>query len=130
MDKELLFRPRLPEADVDVPGVGTVRVRALSRAEAMDVENAKGNAAIERRLLSLGLVDPVLSEMEVGLWQKAAPASELEDVSNKIAELSGLLPDSAKEAVKEFEANPDTEFRLLPGAEAGHDGGAAEGGNQ
>lgn len=130
MDKDLLFKPRLPEADVEIPGVGTVRVRALSRAEAMAVENAKGNAAIERKLLALGLVDPKLTEAEVGQWQSAAPASELEPVSNRIAELSGLLPDSAKEAVKEFEANPDKEFRLLPGAEAGQDGGADEGGNQ
>lgn len=100
MDKELLFKPRLPEADVDVAGVGTVRVRGLNRAEAMMIQEAKGAATIERKLLALGMVDPTLTEAEAGQWQKAAPAGELEPVTEKISELSGLLVDSDKEAYK------------------------------
>lgn len=130
MDKELLFRPRLPEADVEVPGVGTVRVRALSRAEAMAIEGMKGASAIERKMLSFGLVDPELTEAEVGQWQKVSPASELEAVSNKIAELSGLLEGQAKQAYKDFEADPGSEFRLLPGAAAADDCGPAAGGDE
>lgn len=90
MDKELLFKPRLPEADVDVPGVGTVRVRGLNRAEVMQVQGVKGAAAIERLVLAFGMVDPQLTEAEVGQWQKAAPAGELEPVTEKIRELSGI----------------------------------------
>lgn len=129
MDKELLFKPRLPVADVEVPGIGTVRVRGLNRAEAMAVQGAKGTEATERKILALGMVDPELTESEVGQWMKAAPAGELQPVSEKIAELSGMLDGSAKEAVKEFEANPDAEFRVLPGAEAGDDSGPAAGGD-
>jgi len=129
MDKELLFKPRLPEADVDVPGVGTVRVRGLSRAEAMHVQDAKGTEARERRLVALGMVDPELTEAEVGRWQKASAAAEMEPVTDRITELSGLADESAKEAVKEFAADPDAEFPVLPGAEAGDDGGAAAGGD-
>lgn len=122
MDKELLFKPRLPEEEIEVPGVGTMRVRGLNRIEAMHVQAANGPEATERRILSLGLVDPVLTEAEVGRWQKASAAGEIEPVSTRIAVLSGMAPDAAKEQVKAFEANPDAEFPVLPGTEAGDDG--------
>lgn len=130
MDKELLFKPRLPEANVDVPGVGVVRVRGLSRIEALHVQAAKGPEATERRILALGMVDPPLTEAEAGQWQRASAAGEIELVSTRIAQLSGMAPESAKEAVKEFEANPDAEFRVLPGSEAGDDGGSAPVGDE
>jgi len=133
VDKDLLFKPRastasgMREDDVEVPGLGTFRVRALSRFEALHVQEADGVAATERRVLSLGLVDPKLTEAEVGRWQKVAEAGELDPVSSRIAELSGLAPESAKEQVKEFEANPDAEFRVLPGPEAGDAGVGSSG---
>jgi hypothetical protein len=119
--KSLLLKSRIPEANVDLPGVGTVRVRGLNRAEALRVEAAKGVEARERRILALGMVDPAITEAEAGQWQRNAPAGELDPVSTKIAELSGMLPGSAKEAVKEFVADPDAEFPVLPGAEVGDD---------
>lgn len=129
VDKELLFKPRLPEADVDVPGVGTVRVRALSRVEALSIQNVKDGPgrveAIERKMLALALVDPELTEAEVGKWQKASAAGELEPVTNKISELSGMTDDAAKAVYKEMDADPASEFRLPPGAEAGDDRGPA-----
>ena len=121
MDIELLFKPRLPEANVDIPGLGPVRVRGLNRAEAMMVQEAKGTEATERRILALGMVDPPMTEFQAGRWQKAATAGEIEPVSRKIAELSGMLDDSAKEAYKTFEATPDAEFSVLPSDEAGDD---------
>lgn len=122
--KARLLAPRLPEADVEVPGVGTVRVRGLNRAEAMSVQAANGIEATERRILALGMVDPPMTEAEAGQWQKNAPAGEIDPVSTKIAELSGMLPGSAKAVVREFIDNPDAEFPVLPGGSAGHDGGA------
>lgn len=130
MDKEALFRPRLPEDDVEVPGVGTVRVRALSRIEAMHVQAANGPEATERRILAAGLVDPTLTEAEAGKWQKAAPAGELEPVTTRIAELSGMAPDSDKETYKSFRDEPDAGVRALPGAEAVDDGGPAPVGDE
>lgn len=133
-DKELLFKPRLPEDDVEVPGVGTVRVRSLSRAEVMLLQkmaqDGEDPAAVERKMLSIALVDPALTEAEVGRWQRASIAGELEPVSDKVTALSGLDDDAAKAAYKEFEADPGSEFRLLPGAETVDDGGAAEGAAQ
>lgn len=102
MDKELLFKPRLPEDEVEVPGLGTVRVRGLSRAEATMIESAGTTEAKERKILAFGMVDPALTEAEVGRWMKAAPAGEIQPVSTRIAELSGMLDDSAKAAVKSF----------------------------
>ena len=46
-----------------------MRVRGLSRAEAMKVGEVEGVLATERCMLSLGLVDPKLTEDEVGMWQ-------------------------------------------------------------
>jgi hypothetical protein len=121
-DKSLLFKARLPEADVEVPGVGTVRVRGLSRAEVMEVRSGvkdeadavKRIAAIERKMLALALVDPVLTEAEVGQWQTASTAGEMEPVTDKVQELSGTHEGSDKATYKRFEADPAEEFRLPP----------------
>ena len=136
MDKELLFKPRVPEADVDIPGVGTVRVRGLTRAEVMmvtkatDTENVDGPRAmvLERKMLAMAMVDPPMTEAEVGRWQNASVVNELDPVSYKVQELSGMLSGAAKQAYKDFEADPGSEFRLLPSPEAGDDGGSVAGG--
>lgn len=127
VDKDLLFKPRLPESDVEIPGVGTVRVRGLSRIEAIHVQEAKGTEATERRILALGMVDPALTEAEAGQWQRASAAGEIETVTARIAELSGMAPESPKQVYREFEADPGSEFRVLPSPEALHDSGAATG---
>lgn len=115
MDKELLFKPRLPEADVDIPGVGTVRVRGLSRVEVLAVRKATDNAesmdgprvlVLERKMLAAAMVDPELTESEVGQWQKAAAAGELEPIVTAVQELSGMLDGSAKAAVQTFRGEP------------------------
>jgi hypothetical protein len=102
--KEALFKARLPEDDVEVPGVGTVRVRGLSRAEVMlmrkatDTEAMDGSRALilERKMLALGMVDPQLTEAEAGQWQHASAAGELDLVSDRIAELSGMAEGAPK----------------------------------
>lgn len=107
MDKSVLFKDRLQEADVKVPGVGTVRVRALTRAEvllvrkATDSENMDGDRilVLEKKLIAKAMVDPVLTESEVGQWQNKATADELDPVLTKIQELSGLLPGASKSGV-------------------------------
>lgn len=108
MDKEQLFKSRLGEADVEVPGVGTVRVRGLSRVEVLQVRKATDEAGIdgpraltlERKMLALAMVDPHLTEAEVGKWQAAGAAGELGPVTDKVQELSGMKEESAKAAYK------------------------------
>lgn len=102
MDKEALFKPRLPEADVEIPGVGTVRVRGLTRGEFMSIGKIADVVERDLHLVAVGMVDPKLSVSEVRRWMESSPAGEMEPVGEKIAELSGMLSDSAKEAVKNF----------------------------
>lgn len=130
MDKELLFQPRLEEDDVELAGVGTVRVRALNRDEVIAMQKIEDVALRDRHIIAVGLVDPRLSVSEVQRWGRAASGGELEKVSRRIAELSGLLPTSVKEATRELMADPEAEFRDVPGAEVGDDGRPAAGGDQ
>lgn len=123
MDKEALFRPRIEEADVDIPGVGTVRVRGLTRWELLTAgkQESKGPMAMERIMLHFGMVDPALTEDEAARWQKCSPAGELMPVLARINELSGIGKDVQKEAYKSLRSESGDGVRVLPGAEAGDD---------
>jgi alanine racemase len=101
--REQLTKPRLPEDTISIDGLGTFRVRGLSRFEVLvskQREERLGMVAMERMMLAAGLLDPSMSEDEVTAWQKASPAGEIEPVVNKIAELSGMLEDAGKAAYK------------------------------
>lgn len=100
MDKELLFKARLAEEDYDLPGVGTLRIRALSRSEALKVKSAGDLRTQEAQILAWGIVDPLLTVAEVNRWLDAAPAGELQEISARIAVLSGMLEDAPKNAYK------------------------------
>lgn len=127
VSKEELFAARLPSAEVEIPGVGTVRVRGLSRGEVFGVQNAKGTAAVERKILAFGMVDPALTEPEVQRWQEASPAGELDEVVDKIRELSGLNDKAEKEAVLDFREGAEPGVRDVPGGQAVDDGGGTAG---
>lgn len=101
VDKGALFAARLPQADVEIPGLGTVRVRGLSREEMLNSDAGELPTLLaERRLLAKGMVDPAMTEDEIALWQAASPAMEINIVSAKINELSGISAGVAKEAYK------------------------------
>lgn len=104
LDKAALFAPRLDEEEVEVGALGTIRIRSLSRSEVLAFRNRKVEdaAEMERVLISTALVEPVLTEDEVGQWQAASSAGELEPVTQAISRLSGLDTAAAKEAVKRF----------------------------
>jgi len=131
VDKESLLKPRLGEATVDIPGVGTVRVRALTRGEVMvvrkatDTEQMDGPRALvlERKLLAKAMVDPPLTEDEVGRWQEVSAAGELEPVVAAVQELSGLVEGAPKSGVPGVRGRPGSGDGALPGGEAGDDGG-------
>lgn len=113
MDKDLLLKPRLAEEDVPIPGVGTVRVRALSRGEVMAARKATDDnpdgprlLTLERKMLALAMVDPKLTESEVGEWQKAAGAGELDIVTEVVQRLSGLDKGADKSGVPGAGAKP------------------------
>jgi len=134
IDREKLLAPRadtatgLPEDDVEVPGMGTVRVRGLSRDEVFGAQETKGGtAAVERVVLHLAMIDPPLSVADVGRWQKASPAGEIEHVTDRIHELSGMTEDADKQAMLGFRGQSGAGVRALPGDAAGDDGGRAAG---
>lgn len=130
MDKDLLFKPRLAEADVDVPGVGTVRVRALTRGEVFQIQKGTDTGDVERKILACGMVEPQLSQTDVRRWQDSCPAGEIDPVVDKIRELSGLSDDAEKEAVLAFRGEPVGGVRVLPSGEAVDDGGDAAGADE
>lgn len=109
------------EEEVEIPGFGTVRVRQLSRFEVFHLASVqdKGPGPVERFIIAQGMVDPVMSEDDVKQWQKVAPIGELQPVVEAINRLSGTTPDAQKQAFLDFEADPGSEFRLLPGGEVG-----------
>ena len=141
MEKEALFAPRLARDEVELPGLGTVTVRGLSRLEAMHVQAAADDVAeADRRVIAQGMVDPELvvpgllhsidarpcpACADVKRWQEAAPADELEPVTDRIAALSGLAPSADKEAYKSVRGGPDPGAGVLPGRPAEDDGGPA-----
>lgn len=103
LDKALLLTARLPEGEHEIPGVGVVRFRALTRGEALQIVGVElPYDEMERRLLSMALVDPVLTTEEVRAWQQASPAGELEPICEAIQKLSGLEEAAAKGAYQRF----------------------------
>lgn len=103
MDKDLLLKPRLPEDDVEIPGLGTLRVRGLSRAEALRVEAAPSVSDKDRVILKYGIVldgPQQLTDADVKQLQDAWTAGDLDIVARRIAELSGMMPEAQKEAYK------------------------------
>ena len=128
--KARLLKPRVPEGTVELEGLGTIRVRGLSRGEVFMIQQAKGTQAMERKMIAVGMLDPVMTEAEVGEWQKNSPAGELEPVTDKINELSGLGKKSEKQAMQTFRDGSGDGVRVLPGDEAVDDGGPAAGADE
>lgn len=94
MNKEQLLKSVLPEREIETVA-GPVRVRGLSRAEVLSMQAVADDPdAVERRLLELAVIDPVLTSEDVEQWRKAWPAKEFEPLIETISELSGLNTDS------------------------------------
>ena len=105
MDKSKLLADRvsLNTADVEIPGVGTVKVRGLSRYELLLAQKKYPDDTLkqERFILSAALVDPQMTEADVESWQKASMPMEINAVAEKVNELSGIAAGSAKSDVPE-----------------------------
>jgi hypothetical protein len=103
MDKNALLATRagVEIEEVEIPGVGTVKVRGLSRFELLvgQKKHEGDNLKQERWVLSLAMVDPVLTEDEVATWQRTSPPMEIERVAQVVNRLSGIGKDAAKSDV-------------------------------
>ena len=100
MDKSKLFENRLPTAEYELEGFGTLKFRSLTRDEAIKIGEVDDIGDRERKMLAWAMVDPKLSYQDAQKWQNASPPNEIESVTEAIARVSGLLEESAKEATK------------------------------
>lgn len=101
VDKSALLRPRCPERDVDLPGVGAVRIRGLTRAQVIEI--SKGMDAgrdMEPLSLSWAMVSPELTEDEARQWIETASFGEIQTLTTAVNELSGIAGRADKEAYK------------------------------
>lgn len=103
MDKFDLFKGSFEEEDVELPGKGTVRVRALSRAEMQKLMNPiKGQEPtgleVEIRMVVMGMVDPELDIDDAKLWSQKGTPGEWKKVCATITRLSkGDMNDEEEE---------------------------------
>lgn len=101
---DLLKKRVAVEEDVEIPGLGTVKVRAMTRAEALALYDKEMSLAVaDRKLLATAMVEPKLTEEEVAELQATTPAGLLQPVINTIETLSGIKEkETVKEAVTQF----------------------------
>jgi len=128
-DKAGLFKPRLAEREVALPGFPEpVRIRALTRDEVVRVRDAHMHGpdiedldviSYENELTSLALVDPALTPEEVAQWSEAAPAGELSLVMDEIRSLSAMDEEAAKSGVPGNRRERRAAVRARPGRAAG-----------
>jgi hypothetical protein len=104
VDKEALLSGRaFGITSVPIPGMGVIKIRPLSRAEALRIYNTEMDAAhMEQTVLSLACVEPTFTKNEVARWQASSAAGEMLLVVNAILEQSGMDLGAGKAAYKRF----------------------------
>lgn len=125
VSKETFLKSQLPENTMEVPGVGTIRIRGLSRAEVLKFTGLDSNER-ENAWLAAGIVDPDLSEEDVRAWRESAISKTVNTVVEAILELSGMLERSEAELRRSFPGGQGDEVRAPAGGTAGDDGDEAE----
>lgn len=99
MDKAKLLQRQGGTRDVEIPGLGTVTVRALTRAQ---VKSAKEypEDEVDLRLITAAIVDPEdVTFEDVAQWLDNAPMGDYVAVMDAIAELSGISAGADKSGV-------------------------------
>lgn len=94
----------LKTEEISLEGIGTIKVRALTRAESHEVSDAKTEVDKEKTILRWGMVDPEMSYQDVDNWMAAAPADQLQLVTLTISHLSGMLDGEGKQMYERFRA--------------------------
>jgi hypothetical protein len=90
--------------DFPVPGLGIIKIKPLSRAQAMAVYNRDLDAAeMEQVVVSSACVEPTFTVAEIAQWQTHSTAGgPLLALVNKILEISGMEIGAGKAAYKRF----------------------------
>lgn len=109
VDKAALLNHAFGIEKFKIPNLGTVEIRPLVVAEALAVQTAElATDARIRRIVSLSMHNPKLTEDEVEHWFAHAPVLDVEPFIERCLHLAGMKPDTAKEAVKTFRHEPGT----------------------
>lgn len=105
-----------------LPSGKTVELRGLTGFEVMlsRKKYKDDEIGLNAFMMSCGMG---ITEAAALAWLKEHLAGDFVAVTDRLQVMSGLTKDATKTAYKEFEADPGSEFRPLPGAEAVHDGG-------
>lgn len=100
LTREQILAKSRGEEIVDLPSGGQVRVRGLSRDEALEVREMEANADRDNVLVARGLVDPVMSIDDVKAWA-ALPGSagDIAEIGMTIGHLSGFSEGAGKSGV-------------------------------
>lgn len=104
-DKEaLLSGSTFGLVDVPLPGFGSVRVRPLTRAEAMEIYDRPMSAAeMEQAVVSMACREPTFTRGEVARWQAhSAAGGPLFTLVNRILAISGMEVGTGKAAYQRF----------------------------
>ena len=105
-----------------IPSGETVKLRGLTGFEVMlsRKKYKDDEVALNAFMISCGMD---ITEGAALAWLKEHLAGDFVAVTDRLQVISGLQADSTKAAYKEFEEDPGSEFRALPGPEVGHDSG-------
>lgn len=97
----LAKRAGVKTEDVEIPGVGKVTVRGLTRKEMLlaSQKYPDDDIAKERFNLSIAMVNPRMTMDDVNTWQENSEPNEINTVAMKINELSGIGKGAAKSDV-------------------------------
>lgn len=105
LDKATLLKESITQDEVELPGKGSVVIRALTRHElhlcGKDGANKKLTAEeVEALTLHYAMVEPELDVTECREWIKVANSGEIQRVIDKVMEISGFDPEAQKKAYK------------------------------
>lgn len=100
---EDLLEPTLDEVDFELPTGRKVRIKSLNRDEALQiVESKKGSRDREIKMVAWAMVKPAMSYTQAAQWFAAAKAGDIQALTYKIQELSGLDDKAERQAVERF----------------------------
>ena len=97
--EQILARKVAGKTETFELGDGHVVIRGLTRNEALMVREAETLADKDNLVISLGLVDPVMSPEDVAAWGESDDAGTLSAISERIGELSGMSEGAGKSRV-------------------------------
>lgn len=102
LTREQILAKKLSQEVIDLPSGGQVKVRGLTRDEALLTQDREGTAARDNYVIATGLLDPKLTEDDVAAWAATGATGDLNTISLAIAHLSGMGEGAGKSGVAEL----------------------------